>query len=103
MAMSRVTLTMPPYRHVLLALGTMTLAQVSAPTAAQAQCNSNNNPPPPPRVVANFSNQSFGNNTPLQPYNVSSFSLIGCNGANGNLGDPGGPGSPGQPGAQISS
>src|SRR5688572_907889 len=96
----RFTTNLPAHRQTLLALGTVLLAQVMAPTAAQAQCNSSSNPPPPPPVTANFFNQSFGN-TPLQPYNVSSFGLVGCNGADGN--DPGSPGSPGQPGARISS
>ena len=105
----RVAITVPAYRptrlgsNILLALGTMTLAQVMAPTAAQAQCNSNSNPAPPSPVVANFSNQSFGNTPPLVPYNVASPGLVGCNGTNGGSGEPGIPGSPGQPGAQISS
>src|SRR5215207_8800537 len=47
--------------NILLALGTVTLAQVMAPAAAQAQCNSSINPAPPPPVVANFFNQTFGN------------------------------------------
>ena len=55
-----VTINVPAYRptrlgsNVLLALGTLTLAQVMAPAAAQAQCNSSSNPPPPSPVVANF-------------------------------------------------
>ena len=55
-----VTITVPAYRptrlgsNILLALGTMTLAQVMAPAAAQAQCNSSSNPAPPSPVVANF-------------------------------------------------
>ena len=105
----RVAITVPAYRptrlgsNILLTLGTMTLAQVMAPTAAQAQCNSSSNPAPPSPVVANFSNQSFGNNPPLVPYNVASAGLVGCNGTNGGSGESGNPGSPGQPGAQISS
>lgn len=89
--------------NILLALGTMTLAGVMAPDAAQAQCNSSINPAPPSPVVANFSNKTFGNNPPLVPYNVTSFGLVGCNGADGGSGESGQPGSPGQPGAQISS
>ena len=54
-------------------------------------------------MVANFFNQSFGNNSPLVPYSVTSFGLGGCNGADGSLGESGDPGSPGQPGGQISS
>jgi hypothetical protein len=56
-------------------------------------------------VVANFSNQSFGNNSPLVPYRVLSAGLSGCDGANGSYweGESGKPGDPGQPGAQISS
>ena len=102
-------ITVPAHRptrlgsNILLALGTMTLAQVMAPAAAQAQCNSSSNPSPPSPVVANFSNQSFGNNPPLVPYNVASLGLVGCNGANGGSGESGSPGSPGQPGGQISS
>ena len=63
-----VTISVPAHRptrlgsNILLALGTVTLAQVMAPTAAQAQCNSSSNPAPPSPVVANFSNQTFGNN-----------------------------------------
>src|SRR5262245_48107104 len=68
-------------------LAAVTLPPVMAPIAALAQCNSNSNPPPPPRVVANFSNQSFGNNAPLMPYNVTSFSLVGCKGP--DIPDPG--------------
>ena len=55
-----VTITVPADRptrlgsNILLTLGTMTLAHIMAPTAAQAQCNSNSNPPPPSPVVANF-------------------------------------------------
>ena len=43
----RVAITVPAYRptrlgsNILLALGTMTLAQVMVPAEAQAQCNSN--------------------------------------------------------------
>ena len=85
----RVTMTVPAHRptrlgpNILLTLGTVTLAQVMAPAVAQAQCNSSNNPSPPPPVVANFFNQSFGNNPPLVPYNVASLGLGGCSGANG--------------------
>ena len=74
-------MTVPAHRptrlgpNILLTLGTMTLAQVMAPAVAQAQCNSGNNPSPPPPVVANFSNQSFGNNPPLVPYNIASLGL----------------------------
>src|SRR4051812_19088295 len=89
--------------NTLLTFGTVTLAQVMAPAAAQAQCNSSSNPAPPSPVVANFFNQSFGNNSPLVPYNVASLGLGGCNGANGGSGESGSPGSPGQPGGQISS
>ena len=69
----RVTITVPADRptrlgsNILLTLGTVTLAQVMAPAAAQAQCNSSSNPAPPSPVVANFFNQSFGNNSPLVP------------------------------------
>src|SRR3954470_13346049 len=76
---NRMTITVPAHRptqlhaKILLALGTVTLAQVMAPAAAQAQCNSSINPAPPAPVVANFFNQSFGNNPPLVPYNVTSF------------------------------
>ena len=52
--------------------------------------------------MRNFSNQSFGNHSPLVPYHVASQGLDGCNGTNGSLGVAGGPGSPGQPGGQIS-
>ena len=109
----RVTVTVPTDRptrlgsNILLALGTMTLAQVMAPAAAQAQCNSSSNPVrhrrwwpilplPLPRV--------FGNPPSLVPYNVTSFGLAGCKGPDvDGSGEPGIPGSPGQPGAQISS
>src|SRR5215213_2746680 len=86
----------PTHLHakIFLALGTVTLVQVMAPAVAQAQCNSSSNPSPPPPVVANFSNQSFGN-PPLVPYNVASLGLGGCNGTNGGRGESGGPGSPG--------
>src|SRR5262245_7091901 len=102
----RVTITVLAYRPIRLglkiplALGTVTLAHVMAIAAAQAQCNSSSNPGPPPPVVANFSNQSFGNNS---PYNVASFGLVGCKGPDGGSDESGSPGSPGQPGAQISS
>ena len=55
----RVAITVPAYRptrlgsNILLALGTMTLAQVMVPAEAHAQCNSNSKPPVSP-VVANF-------------------------------------------------
>ena len=85
----------------------MTLAQVMAPAAAQAQCNSSSNPSPPSPVVANFAPpppQIFGNPPSLVPYNVTSFGLAGCKGPDvDGSGEPGIPGSPGQPGAQISS
>jgi hypothetical protein len=102
----RVTICVPAHRpthlhaKIFLALGTVTLVQVMAPAVAQAQCNSSSNPSPPSRVVANFFNQSFDNNS---PYNVASLGLGGCNGANGGHGESGEPGSPGQPGGQISS
>ena len=88
--------------NILLALGTVTLAQVLAPAAAQAQCNSSSNPTPPSPVVANFSNQTFGNNPPGAIQRCITWPR-GCNGANGSSGESGSPGSPGQPGAQISS
>ena len=98
----RVAITVPAYRptrlgsNILLALGTMTLAQVMVPAEAQAQCNSNSKPPSP--VVANFPPPpSFGNPPSLKPYNVTSFGLVGCSGTNGDHGESGGPGSPGQP------
>ena len=110
----RVSITVPAHRptrlgsNILLALGSVTLAQVMAPTAAQAQaqCNSSSNPPPPSPVVANFvppPPQIFGSTPPLHPYNVTSPGLVGCSGTNGGHGEAGGPGSPGQPGGQISS
>ena len=99
----RVTITLPAHRPILLALGTVLLAQVMASATARAQCNSSSNPAPPSPVVADFSNQSFGNNSPLVPYSVGSAGLVGCNGAGGDFGDSGSPGSPGQPGGQISS
>ena len=81
----RVTVTVPTDRptrlgsNILFALGTMTLAQVMAPAAAQAQCNSNSKPPSP--VVANFPPpQIFGNPPSLVPYNVTSLGLVGCKG-----------------------
>ena len=88
----RVSITVPAYRptrlgsNILLALGTLTLAQVMAPAAAQAQCNSSSNPPPPSPVVANFAPpppQIFGNTTIIVPYNVTSAGLVGCSGTNG--------------------
>src|SRR6185436_15439405 len=97
----RVAITVPAYRptrlgsNILLALGTMTLAQVMVPAEAQAQCNSNSKPPSP--VVANFSNQSFGNPPSLMPYNVASSGLVGCKGPDvDGSGEPGIPGSAGQ-------
>src|SRR4051812_31672871 len=103
-----VTIAVPAHRptrlgsNILLALGTVTLAQVMAPAAA-AECNSTSNPLPPSPVVANFFNMTFGNNPPFAPYNLASMGLGGCNGTNGSLGEAGGPGSPGQSGAQITS
>jgi hypothetical protein len=106
-----VTTTVPAYRptrlgsNILLALGIVTLAQVMAPTVAQAQCNSNSNPPPPSPVVSNFPPPpSFGNPPSMKQYNVASTGLVGCNGPDvDGVGEPGIPGSPGQPGGQISS
>ncbi len=105
------TITVPAHVHshlglnILLVLGTVAVAQVMAPATAHAQCNSISNPTPPPPLVANFSNQSFGNDSPLVPYRVLSAGLSGCDGANGSYweGESGKPGDPGQPGAQISS
>ena len=106
-----VTITVPAYRpsptrlgaNILLALGTVTLAQVMAPATAQAQCNSNSKPPSP--VVANFPPpQIFGNPPSLVPYNVTSLGLVGCKGPDvDGSGEPGIPGSPGQSGGQINS
>src|SRR4051812_30650198 len=98
---NRITITLPAHRptrlgsNILLALGTVTLAQVMAPAAAQAQCNSSINPAPPPPLVANFFNQTFGQTPPLVPYNLESAGLGGCNGANGGHGESGFPGKPG--------
>ncbi|MET0745371.1 MAG: hypothetical protein ABWY78_18515, partial [Microvirga sp.] len=92
-----------PSVMILLALGAVTWAQVMLPGTALAQCSSSSNPMPPNPVIANFSNQSFGNTAPLTPYNVASAGLAGCQGAGGSLGESGGAGSPGQPGAQVSS
>ena len=86
----RVAITVPAYRptrlgsNILLALGTMTLAQVMAPTAAQAQCNSSSNPPPPSPVVANFLQSELRQPTIIVPYNVASLGLVGCNGPDGD-------------------
>ena len=104
----RVTITVPAYRptrlgsNILLALGTMTLAQVMAPAAAQAQCNSSSNPAPPSPVVANFSNQSFGNPPPLCRTTWHHWPRRLQRGG-WWFGESGNPGSPGQPGGQISS
>src|SRR3954466_5945093 len=105
---NRIAITVPAHRptrlgsNILLALVAVTLAQVMAPSAAKAQCNSSIDPAPPAPVVANFFNRTFGQTPPLVPYNLESAGLGGCNGANGGRGESGLPGKPGQPGGQIS-
>src|SRR6478609_6913906 len=85
----RVSINVPAYRptrlgsNVLLALGTLTLAQVMAPAEAQAQCNSSSNPPPPSPVVANFAPPPPQIFDTTHQYSVTSAGLVGCSGTNG--------------------